>query len=270
MAEVREMTFGPASFARSPVELFATGEARWVGVTIEGQAEQSRVLLLSVPYALKAQDTETVGGLPPSAFVLAAPAVPAVDNPPTSNQTRNSAAATVGGSGTTNFQPIWTSATALGNSALFQSGSGAAAKVGIGTTTPAATLDVKGAVNIQGVLTSPATGPATAAAGKTSQAHSFVASSFNSGSKAAVNQTFQWKAESAGNNTATPSGTLNLLFGSGIAAPAETGLKLSNKGVFTFAAGQTFPSTARFGQAGRIWRGPSRRLRVARRTVLGR
>ena len=32
------------------------------------------MLLLSVPYALKAADAETVGGLPASAFVLAAAA----------------------------------------------------------------------------------------------------------------------------------------------------------------------------------------------------
>jgi hypothetical protein len=32
------------------------------------------VMLLSVPYALKAADAATVGGLPPSAFVLATPA----------------------------------------------------------------------------------------------------------------------------------------------------------------------------------------------------
>lgn len=39
----------------------------------EGQAEQPRVSLLSVPYALRAADAQTVGGLPASAFVLAAP-----------------------------------------------------------------------------------------------------------------------------------------------------------------------------------------------------
>jgi hypothetical protein len=38
-------------------------------------------------------------------------------------------------------------------------------------------------------------------------------------------------------------GTLNLLFGSGTTAPGETGLKLSSKGLFTFAAGQIFPGT---------------------------
>src|SRR5579863_3184948 len=54
-----------------PTDLFASGEARWLGVQAEGQAEQPRVLLLSVPYALKAGDAQTVGGLPASAFVLA-------------------------------------------------------------------------------------------------------------------------------------------------------------------------------------------------------
>jgi hypothetical protein len=36
-----------------PLELFASGEARWLGVTLEGRVEQPRVLLLSVPYAMK-------------------------------------------------------------------------------------------------------------------------------------------------------------------------------------------------------------------------
>jgi hypothetical protein len=54
-----------------PAELFTSGEAHWLGVQISGQDEQPRVLLLSVPYALKAADAETVGGLPASAFALA-------------------------------------------------------------------------------------------------------------------------------------------------------------------------------------------------------
>jgi hypothetical protein len=58
--------------------------------------------------------------------------------------TANIAAASVGGGGTTNFIPIWTHSTTLGNSALFQTGG----KVGIGNTTPAATLDVTGSFNL--------------------------------------------------------------------------------------------------------------------------
>jgi len=51
-----------------PLNLFTSGEARWLGVTINGGEEQPRILLLSVPYALKAADAETVGGLSASAL----------------------------------------------------------------------------------------------------------------------------------------------------------------------------------------------------------
>ena len=56
-----------------PDDLFAQQEQRWLGVQVQGQAEQARVLLVSVPYALKAQEAETLGGLPASAFVQVAP-----------------------------------------------------------------------------------------------------------------------------------------------------------------------------------------------------
>jgi hypothetical protein len=223
-----------------PVEVFSSGEARWLGVQVSGQAEQNRILLLSVPYALKAADAETVGGFSPSAFVLAAiPTIGGSGNSVAPERAAITPAATVGGTGTTNFLPLWTNSTTLGNSALFQTGG----KVGIGTITPAATLDVKGAATVRGNLLLPALGAATAVKGSNSNPGSFQASSFNSGTKAAVNQTFQLQAEPLGNNTTTPSGTLNLLFGSGTAAPAETGLKISSKGLFTFAPGQTFPGT---------------------------
>jgi hypothetical protein len=231
-----------------PTDLFTSGEARWLGVQPEGQAEQPRVLLLSVPYALKAGDSETLGGLPASAFVLAAPPSTVVNNAEaTSTSASNSRsgppATNVTGAGTLDFIPMWTSTSNIGNSVLFQSGSGSTAKVGINTTTPGATLDVKGTANVEGLLTLPATGAATSTAGKNSQSEDFVASSYNSGTAGAVKQTFQWQAEPTGNNTSTPSATLNLLFGSGTTAPAETGLKLNSKGLITFATGQAFPGT---------------------------
>jgi hypothetical protein len=54
-----------------PDNLFSQQEQRWLGVQVQEQAEQPRVLLVSVPYAFKAQEAETLGGLPPSAFVKA-------------------------------------------------------------------------------------------------------------------------------------------------------------------------------------------------------
>ena len=238
-----------------PAALFTTGEARWLGVRVAEQAEQPRVLLLSVPYALKAGDATTIGGLPPSAFVLAAPAMTSASSAPAAFAasdaplTDSTPAADVTGSGTANFIPLWTSASNIGNSVLFQSGMGATAKIGINTGTPATTLDVKGAgtirgqLSILGTLVLPATGAATAAAGKDSQPLTLAASAFNSSSSAAVNQTFRWQAEPAANDTSAPSGTLNLLFAEGTATATETGLHVGSNGQITFAAGQAFPGT---------------------------
>src|SRR5580700_7890601 len=54
-----------------PVELFSSGKARWLGIApqLPGAQEQPRVALAGVPYALKAVDADTLGGLPASAFL---------------------------------------------------------------------------------------------------------------------------------------------------------------------------------------------------------
>lgn len=239
---------GSTTSAGLPQDVFANGEARWLGVQAEGHAEQPRVMLLSVPYALKAADAETVGGLPPSAFMLAAPPVAtnvaSISSTPAAVVPESAPpAGSVTGTGTANFVPLWTTTSNIGNSVLFQSGSGSTAKIGINTSTPASTLDVKGGVTVRGLLSLPATGTATATAGKNSQPLSLAASSFSSSTSKAVTQTFQWQAEPTGNNTATPAGTLNLLFGSGSSKAAETGLNIASNGQITFAPGQMFPGT---------------------------
>ena len=54
-----------------PRDLFQSNEPRWVGTTIEGVGEKEgpRVRFVSVPYALRASDADTLGGVPASAFV---------------------------------------------------------------------------------------------------------------------------------------------------------------------------------------------------------
>jgi hypothetical protein len=229
-----------------PLDLFTSGEARWLGVRINGGEEQPRVLLLSVPYALKAADAQTLGGLPASAFLLAAAPVTAGNGSSPAMSAAQTVAPAVSGTGTTDFLPLWTNSTGtLGNSVLFQTGSGTTAKVGINTTAPAATLDVNGTETVRGLLNMAATGTATATAGKNSQPQDFTASAFNSSTSTAVSQKFQWQAEATGNNTATASGAMSLLYATGTAAPAETGLKINSKGLLTFAAGQAFPGTGK-------------------------
>jgi hypothetical protein len=67
------VSLGSTTSQGLPASPFAAGEARWLGVQVQGQAEQARTLLMSVPYALKALDAETIGGKPLSALQLAAP-----------------------------------------------------------------------------------------------------------------------------------------------------------------------------------------------------
>jgi len=236
---------GASRAAGLPLDLFQAGDARWLGVTISGQPEDARVLLLAVPYALKAHDAETVGGLSPSAFVLAAPTL--ATSAMLTTQSEKSASlppsTTITGSGTAGFLPDFTGAATIGNSALFQTGVSPTAKIGVNTATPAAALDVIGTATIRGLFTLPAIAVATAATGKNSQPLALVSSAFNSTSKTSVTQNFRWQAEPVNNNTATPSATLNLLFGSGTATPSEKGLKIASTGKITFAAGQSFPGT---------------------------
>jgi hypothetical protein len=228
-----------------PLDLFTSGEARWLGVRVNGGEEQPRVLLLSVPYALKAADAQTLAGLPASAFMLAG-TVAAGNSSSTATSPAQAPTAAVSGTGTTDFLPLWTNSTGgLGNSVLFQSGTGTTAKIGVNTTTPGTTLDVNGAETVRGTLNLPASGTATATAGKNSQPQDFVASVFNSSTATAVAQKFQWQAEPISNNTASASGAMSLLYATGTAAPAETGLKINNKGLLTFASGQTFPGAGK-------------------------
>ena len=226
-----------------PTSLFASGEARWLGVQTQGQAEQSRMLLLSVPYALKAGDAQTVGGLSPSAFVLATALNPNSSASSSSGFNSNLNEPSLGGTGKANYLPIWTNGTTLGDSVLFQSGKGSKAQIGIGTTKPAATLDLNGSGTVRGLFSLPATGTATTTRGFNSQPIDLAASVFNSGTSTAVTQTFQWQAEPVGNNTSKATGSLNLLFGQGTSKPSETGLNIASTGQITFAKGQTFPGT---------------------------
>ena len=70
---------GTSTSGGVPPGTFSAGESRWLGVqaVFPGEQEQSRVLLVSVPYAMKAGDAQTLGGLPASAFLQVPPSVAA-------------------------------------------------------------------------------------------------------------------------------------------------------------------------------------------------
>jgi hypothetical protein len=150
-----------------PIELFATGEARWLGIQVERQPEQPRVLLVSVPYALKAGDAQTLGGRPASDFALAnaSSALPTAGgansgksdsaSPASASSTSVSKNAAppvnpnVTGKGVLDHIPMWDTASDIVDSVIFQKSS----DIGIGTVTPAATLDVNGKEDVRDTLT---------------------------------------------------------------------------------------------------------------------
>lgn len=229
-----------------PMELFAAAEPRWLEFKfhLPDEVGSPRVLMVSVPYALKAADAETIGGLPPSAFALATAPTKAAANAAVSGQLDAMATPAVSGTGVTGYIPLWTNSSgALGDSVMFQAGSGTSARLGINITTPATALDVKGASTLRGTLSLPSIGAATTTAGTNSQALSLAAASFNTGTGTAAPQNFRLQAEPVGNDTASTSGTLDLLYAQGANTPAETGLKIQSNGQIKFAPGQTFPGT---------------------------
>jgi len=138
-------------------DVFKSGEPRWLGAQpqIMGAAEQPRVQLGSMPYALKAGDADTLGGKPLSAFVLAP--TDSDGQKPKSQEPNISFSANTGGTGTTNALMKWLDSTGtLGDTGVFEVGE----FVGVGTNNPLSALHVQNSHNANLTLESAyATGP---------------------------------------------------------------------------------------------------------------
>jgi trimeric autotransporter adhesin len=136
-----------------PLDLFSSSEPRWLGVQFNrpGETEQPRVRMASVPYALKASDSETLGGLPASAYLRA----PSETSGSSGAASAGSAATTVESSSAVQLKPhiatggtvtpntismFFDSAGDLTNSVMFQSNG----NIGIGLTTPLYPLSIGG------------------------------------------------------------------------------------------------------------------------------
>jgi hypothetical protein len=197
------------------------------------------VLLVSVPYALKAADAETLGGKPASAFLQASP-----DQEDGTGTRPPKLPPTVHGNGTVNFLPLWTAKNIVDKSSVFQSGN----NVGIGTTSPTALLDVAGTSSIRNTLSLFPNGSAPTL--------SVSGTAFSIGNTGLVNfvsgQTFPGIGTITGVTAGTDltgggtrgNVTLNLNTAATDARYAQLNANNAFTKTMSFAAGQTFPGTA--------------------------
>jgi hypothetical protein len=236
-----------------PLDLFASSRAQWLGVQpqVPGEGEQPRILLVGVPYALKAADADTLGGIPASAFLLApvtpvgsSAAVVTNASEAVSQKSPRSAVSlvvtpctTVASNGTANANSIalfTSTACTIGGSAITQNGTTVQFTGGITGTT----ATFSGAMQAAGDLVPPLVN-ATTAAGSDSNPLDLQTSVYNTAVAGPVSYDFRWQAEPHGNDSTDTFGSLNLLYG----VPgdiSETGLSVAHTGIITFAAGQTF------------------------------
>jgi hypothetical protein len=135
-----------------PSFVFIGDSEKWLSIRTDNIEASPRVRLVSVPYAIRAADADTLGGLPASAFLLAQPVTAAgtiqsssTTGPrsgPSSSPT-NTTAQLISGAALTNGSASYVAkffnATDLINSQIFDNGT----NVGIGTNAPLAKFHVE-------------------------------------------------------------------------------------------------------------------------------
>src|SRR5262245_34396846 len=122
-----------------PLDVFTSQDRRWLEVHVErsGEPNSPRIMLASVPYALRASDADTLGGKPASAYLLAEPVFSVQPSGERSKSSTKSARPFMTMSATQSWIPLATdNAGGLGNSQMFQLGTGSFSRIGLGTTAP--------------------------------------------------------------------------------------------------------------------------------------
>ena len=136
---------GSVSQSGVPSDIFAEGAARWLGVRI-GNGEEQRVVLVSVPYAMKAQDATTLDGHALGGFMLKADGTGVGGKRGRLGQVNVDNGG--GSGGTTNTVAKWTNGTTIGNSLIYDDGT----YVGVGTNVPWARFTMQAASGSQPTL----------------------------------------------------------------------------------------------------------------------
>lgn len=214
---------GAQQDAGVPLELFRSGEARWLGVLLNrpGESESPRALLTSVPYAVNA---ETLGGRPASDYVLAKSAARS-DALSTNNAISPLDMSNITGSGTADAISKFVGSTQIGDSTIVEKGG----LIGIGTTTPndrvsSVFADATGVMTGYSVRNT--SGSATAYSGMLF---------YDQNAALGLFQGFNNSSHEYRINNIAPSGTINFMIGSG------SRFKVANNGNIGIGTGTGTP-----------------------------
>jgi hypothetical protein len=243
-----------------PVEIFTSGEPRWIGITPDGGVARPRVQLGSVPYALKAADADTLAGRRPEEFVslqqfnfLLNDALGKLPNPissPLSFPTSGRA-------------PAFEATSPSGPSFVSKATSGPPLQVESELLVPNLNSDFlhgftdsafaklkeknlfSAAQSFPGGVRMSASNLEPNSAGVYNSATlDFESSVSNPQTNVSFKQLFRWASQSLSGTTAGATAHLSLSFGANEASPSPTGLSINPDGTINFAPGQQLPVSA--------------------------
>ncbi|MGD0571143.1 MAG: hypothetical protein ABSA78_22325 [Candidatus Sulfotelmatobacter sp.] len=269
---------GAASPSGVPATAFAAGEPQWIGVTPDDGVERPRIEIVSVPYAMKAADADTLGGKSAADFVSlqqwnvllsslssSNPSSPTMNSisrypnpvppPPTPWPPRFPSQP--------DQAPSFESISTAGPSFISDATSGPPLQVISSALVPNLNVDLLHGLsdsafaklgennvfpesqNFPGGIVMPANNPEPNATRLVdSSPLDFLSSSSDPQNDSVITQRFRWASHSISGTTAGPLAQLSLMFGENGATPSPTGLALNSDGTLIFAPGQQLPTSA--------------------------
>ena len=140
-----EIQFGVTQSEGLPQELFAVGPGvRWIGVAVENEVEQPRLMLVSVAYAIRAASADTLAGLAASEFVTTTKLTEEVKAALDGTTKRGAVAGAIANAVTLNYLQKGDGAGGTTDSSVVEVGG----SIGLGTPSPTTRLDMSGDFNI--------------------------------------------------------------------------------------------------------------------------
>ena len=246
-----------------PLDLFESGEAIWIGITPDDGVERPRLLLASVPYALKAAEAATLGGKTAQSFVTVDELQSLLQNGAASSTNILLPRPYPRGWPVSAQAPTFEATSPLGPSFISDALTGPPIRVISSDLIPHLNVEFLQGLHASefaqlntgnlfstpqqfsgGVSLLPSPLPKNAVP-HSSAPLDFTAISLD-GTGALHNHRFRWWAEPTVASSGVAPALLNLLYASDNNLPVETGFGFNPDGTINFAAGQTFPSAAIF------------------------